>query len=809
VIGGPTLEAISISNFRSVRGTIALPLDASIVLLHGSNGAGKTSVMSALELALTGEIAELRGTDRKHLVHRGAESAAVELSTSTGAHVFRLEEDSIEGSPLLDPELARFFTERCYLTQRTLGQLLEIYQAADGQGDSALTRFVKELLRLDELDALFDGLESVRDRRLVKRLVPEYAEAETEANRKRAQIGRAESDLKITLADVERLRAHLTLALQELGAPSAVVDGLEVDDSADLWLETTGDEKALASLVATRQEIAGLRSRWSALAETSVSKDSVTAENHERVTREAANVWWGVDGAALEAVLDEFRDDLPGLPSVVASQDPAGVHETALEQVTTELNRQSAFLAADEASRTEIVQLDDAIMNAQARISVLDEQLASSETVSVAEDLSRVLASLIPHVHGDECPVCMRNYGEISNQPLSALLATRVSALGERTDRLQALARARLEAVGDLQVSQEKRRAITPPLEPASRVTIEARAARLRDAQRRLVGLTEAIGVGARLIHEVIEAEKARAVAQQKDRASVDIRRNLASLASDISFPQFGETTPIGDAIGLLEAHVASRIAEIAAREDLRQRTRKSIQELAKTMRSHRELELSLREAQAALSNTQGAISEVDRRRQRMRSLRSEIEANRIRIVRQVFNDSLNRTWRDLFVRLAQDEPFVPAFRVPASPGERVAANLETVHRDGKPGGSPGAMLSAGNLNTAALTLFLALHLSAGERLPWLMLDDPVQSMDELHISQFAALLRTLAKEQGRRLVVAVHERQLFEYLTLELSPAQPGDSLVAVELSRSRSGKSVAQPEYFSYEEDSALATG
>lgn len=65
--------------------------------------------------------------------------------------------------------------------------------------------------------------------------------------------------------------------------------------------------------------------------------------------------------------------------------------------------------------------------------------------------------------------------------------------------------------------------------------------------------------------------------------------------------------------------------------------------------------------------------------------------------------------------------------------------------------GNPRAMLSAGNLNTAALTLFLALHLSAKSQLPWLIIDDPVQSMDEMHISQFAALLRTLAKQHGRQ----------------------------------------------------------
>ena len=73
-------------------------------------------------------------------------------------------------------------------------------------------------------------------------------------------------------------------------------------------------------------------------------------------------------------------------------------------------------------------------------------------------------------------------------------------------------------------------------------------------------------------------------------------------------------------------------------------------------------------------------------------------------------------------------------------------AVLETHYRQGGKGGNPRAMLSAGNLNTAALTLFLALHLSVKPKLPWLVIDDPVRSMDEVHIAQFAALLRTSGK---------------------------------------------------------------
>src|SRR3546814_4212983 len=73
--------------------------------------------------------------------------------------------------------------------------------------------------------------------------------------------------------------------------------------------------------------------------------------------------------------------------------------------------------------------------------------------------------------------------------------------------------------------------------------------------------------------------------------------------------------------------------------------------------------------------------------------------------------------------------------------------------------------------------------------------------MDELHIAQFAALLRTLAKVQGRQVIVAVHERPLFEYLALELSPAFPGDKLITVELGRSAAGSTRYDPTVIAFE--------
>jgi DNA repair protein SbcC/Rad50 len=76
-----------------------------------------------------------------------------------------------------------------------------------------------------------------------------------------------------------------------------------------------------------------------------------------------------------------------------------------------------------------------------------------------------------------------------------------------------------------------------------------------------------------------------------------------------------------------------------------------------------------------------------------------------------------------------------------------------------------------------------------------------IQPALTVHIAQFAALLR------DRQVVIAFHERALFDYLTRELSPAFPGDSLIAVEITRTFEGKVVVTPRAFGFEDDRAIA--
>jgi exonuclease SbcC len=152
-------------------------------------------------------------------------------------------------------------------------------------------------------------------------------------------------------------------------------------------------------------------------------------------------------------------------------------------------------------------------------------------------------------------------------------------------------------------------------------------------------------------------------------------------------------------------------------------------------------------------------------------------------IVHRVFTESLNEVWKSVFTRLAPDEEFIPSFGIPSATRKTFDIKVQTTDRDGQAAGPPQMMLSAGNLNTAALSLFLALHLAVAPIVPCLVFDDPVQAMDEVHVAQFAGLIRLLAKQNSRQVVIAVHERELFDYLTLELSPAYEGDELITIEL--------------------------
>ncbi len=811
------LESISITDFRSIKGTITLPLNAPVVLIHGANGTGKTSVLSALEIALTGEVVAFRRSDPNyflHLPHRDAAEARIALTVSGEPTVspspavnMTVTRRGPQNRPLFDVSRARFFAERCYLAQSTLGRLLEIYQHADATDrESPLTRFVKDVLGLDLLDAVIQGLHAADDIRRVRKLVSAFRDTEDARTGANKRVSELASSARTIEDQIRASRASVSELLPQIpefsGRDVSAITPAEIE----AFLAGDPEERDLIALASVRRTVASLRSDWNSVSAGPEAEQRSLAEGQERSARAALETWRHQAGHRLEAIIEGLRSIFPDLPSL-ASTDPQTAIKAAEERINGELNRCNNVLSQDDLAATQLLAIEEAIERGRARIAVTDGQI--SELAGDAAGLSQALAALVPHVHTEECPVCGRDYSEVSKEPLLVRLSSRVSELTEKGGRLQALAKARSETVGAVTASERERDSVLQRrVSQETRVGLKARAAELLESRRKLDAVKGLAANGAVVLRTDAQARGQLAQLRQRDQRATDVRLAVQRLFTE-SGQAFGENEIVPEALNRLETHLQSRETQLLEMQAKRQRALSEHRNVLQREGELRSVRAEIDQQQSMLDRLNKAFERAEERRHEARRIGAAARKARSTIVSRVFNDSLNAVWRDLFVRLAPTEPFVPAFRLPETPESPIVAALETIHRGGGRGGTPGAMLSAGNLNTAALTLFLALHLSVSVKLPWLLLDDPVQSMDEVHVSQFAALLRTLSKSHNRQIIIAVHDRALFEYLTLELSPAFPDDQLITLELGRSDSGASLAEPVFRRWEPEKLFAAG
>jgi len=693
------------------------------------------------------------------------------------------------------------------LPQATLGRLLELYDDQKTDGSSQLTLFVKELLGLDPLDALVDGLEPAFHVGRVRRIVPDYRRLEALKASLQDEITKTDGAIADGIRATENRRAGLNQSLAEVAqdeAPEVVGDGTDLADLQTRLRSAHTSDRRLTDVSRQRSELRGLAERWQALPSKDASLDRAGKERTDQAAAQAYAAWRSGPGAALDQAITEVRALFPDVPQLDDGPEKGRVE--ALRRAAAEEARCDRLLTTHAQAVERVNGLNAVVQRATSRIEELNKDLSGA--AEDAKSLANALAGVVPHIPGETCPVCDRDFGEQDAGPLSAHVAAKIAALTSEAGRLQALATERAEESNRLSIAQrDLLGAGDRQLSPEDLAENTVRKAKMTDLAQQLRDLASVAGEGTRLLAEAAAARQTLVLARRRDELSVSMLPEIeaATLAALGQPPSSfaGIDQALAEAVRVTDAKVADAERINGLRVDALSELDGLIRDLAQIQNQRTERALRA----ARLKQVEQALTKVDTCRGKAKRVSEAADIVRSAIVKQVFSTSLNKVWRDLFVRLAPSEQFVPAFKLPSGAGGKVEAVLETLHRSGKASGSPGAMLSQGNLNTAALTLFLALHLSVPVRMPWLVLDDPVQSMDDVHTAQFAALLRTLAKGMNRQVVIAVHERALFDYLTLELSPAFPGDSLIAIEITRNFEGEAVATPRAFGFQEDHAIA--
>jgi len=807
------LESITISNFRSIRGTITIPLDAPVVLVHGPNGAGKTSLLSAIELGLSGHVPSLNRLDKNykgHLLHKDelVDSGFVSLSTSglgekTNEGSIQLTSSTLIGEPLLDVDAARFYSERCYLAQSTLSRLLEIYEHKDTRkADSPLTKFVKDLLGLDHLDALIDGLHDSGDVRRVRSSVPLFGEVQERIPLLEKEIIEKRKYLDINVSSQRDELRKIAEIMSSLG--------LEESLSADLpsllqTMRDQSDEHEMQNLANKGRDAQAIRLQWRSIAETESKGKRTEAEAHVTSSNTKLEEWRLTKGDSIEQVLEVVSESCPGIPT---SSD-VGMKEAlaaAIERLESEIDRCIKQLKVAADNDLKLADTQERIKNANSESRALEKRIA--EQAVDADQVARALSQILTHTHSDDCPVCGRDYSEVSSISLRNHLSSQIERFSSSAQDLRALAEERT-SVEKIKFEAEREKSLI-----LSRSLKEEARKELFDREKFLCKLSEqleahglAVDEGEFLLIEARNASRNLGKIESNGSLAASLRESVDRLLQSLSIKSLDRTERLTGALERLDAYIGMKTEDLNKRVALR---RRGIAIAEKAL----ELEEQCKSTKSSISSIDLKLADLIECREAAdavikdaRDLSRRAKKTRAEIVRRVFNNSLNNLWADLFTRLAPEELFVPAFAVPNNNGGPVEAILETLHKSGIRGGNPRAMLSAGNLNTAALTLFLALHLSAPRKLPWLVIDDPVQSMDEVHISQFAALLRTLSKSHNRQIVIAVHEKALFDYLSLELSPAFLGDQLITVELGKDGAGDTLAKLNRIGWKSDAAFA--
>ncbi|MDG4882011.1 AAA family ATPase [Mesorhizobium sp. WSM4884] len=798
------LRSITLTDFRSIKGTISVPLDAPIVLVHGQNGAGKTSLLSGIELALTGGVPSLERVDpdyASHLVHKDAKSARIWINTDglpRNEAEINVGTDGISGAALLAADLARFYSERCFLAQSSLGRLLELYQDSPKRTDSALTKFVKDLLGLDHFDAIIDGLHDAGDVRRLRSGVPAYAETRDAIPQIENEIERLRSGLAATDSRILELTKHNDERTKAMYA-------VERHDGKGRPLTAEQEEQELIRLANLRREIEVAHRQWQQVSTTDASRQRVAAQPRSEAADNALQQWNAAQGRELNRLLERLAPLVPDLPP--ASEGPQHAYSVALASATQELARCSDVLASDAQAAQRETDLSGEYIRAKARTDALEQQI--SGYAAEAGTLAQALSGLLPHIHSEDCPVCGRDFSEESKTPLHAHLSARITDLTAVSGQLQALNKDRAATLAAASNAERQLGEIrSRRLDNQTRDALRTRQALLQEIHLALEVISDSVAEGQQLLEAAASASRELSDLAALDQSGTALRESLVRFATELNLDPISPTESVDVALSRFGAE-AARLEEVyTSNQSIRREMRGNTLEVQRLTAARDPVVSAIATSQARLDQLNAAKGRADSIIHDARELAKRVGEARTTVVRKVFNGSLNRVWRDLFVRLAPEEPFVPAFAVPETNGGPVEAILETWYRSGGKGGNPRAMLSAGNLNTAALTLFLALHLSVTPDLPWLIIDDPVQSMDEVHIAQFAALLRTLAKSKlQRQIVVAVHEKPLFDYLALEFSPAFQNDRLITIELSRSADGQTLMNYQPHVWQPDKAIA--
>jgi DNA repair exonuclease SbcCD ATPase subunit len=484
-------------------------------------------------------------------------------------------------------------------------------------------------------------------------------------------------------------------------------------------------------LNAARKRVKGLREDVEKTdSELQVISDSVAAAREDVERRDVADDATEAEVHARELLGEQIEDPLVELRG--RSDEIAGV----VEQIT-ELQRREARLRVEVGELTtgtpeKITELEFSLerlseSEESAARQLADLEAALADARAVAGRAQQLAALALEQIEGP-CPVCQQEHNaEQTRAHLQQLLAA-------------------APGLADLTETVEKRRAEHAELQ-RRKAQLEAELTAQRNADERR-----------RQTEDLLAEINARAGAAQK------------TLLTLLPAGAEAKGDPLRTAKGAHE-ELEKLVSQLQRAADSKARSRQ-VQRRAEALERQRSAsEERLQQLHDGLSRAEAVAGQA-------KEARTALGLKITDVMRDVSNSSTGLI-NSIYTRL----DIHPTFR---EFGFRTERYHEVGHlrpwvydrrRDKE--GNALHVLSAAQLNSLAICLFLALNLERDSELSAAILDDPVQSLDDVNLLSLADLLRTVRSR--RQIFVSTHDEVLAELLIRKLRPLRESDATAVV----------------------------
>ena len=370
--------------------------------------------------------------------------------------------------------------------------------------------------------------------------------------------------------------------------------------------------------------------------------DADAVEVEEGETRAALEAWRSITGTTLEAIHQELKAIFPDIPSP-SVVDPELARTVAYRAVDTELQRCISLLARNATNDSRLSELNQSIEQGKARTSVLDTKIA--ESAGLTTGLAQLLAQLASHIHTEDCPVCGRNYREISSSPLQAHVSNRIALLTEQAGHLQALATDKARTAGLITAAERERAEILiSKLAPELRDYLKTRCARFEELKVKLKDLENATVEGVVLQRRASEAVRRLSEFRSRDERSTSLRLSVGEIAQGLHQPTPGAAEPLEAVFRRLLEYTETQERQTLDRQRARRAGSDDIKSWQFDETRRTELSERIKKVKNRLQELKTAKIEADRRLDLAKDLGRQARDARTVIVSRVFNENSTTT---------------------------------------------------------------------------------------------------------------------------------------------------------------------